>query len=343
MLDIKKYSNDQNTTMTVQRSTTLLFLSTLVTLSKAASLLADCSSCDHTLTQELYYGCSGDSAYVTYNGNKVECGQALTFDEIASAPKFHFPDAEADAQYTLLMMDTTGIDPIVGSQPPFLPFPIIHYGAINIPGDHLVDGLSLDKFSKDDTGVRVTPFLSYQAPVPLDDLSKYQPGFDPPDINTRAFNYEFILGKQRRVGEQPLMDKTANWEFVGFLKTRVNFPPMGKLVSTYISSGYCVGEVDNEESAADCPVPDQTGSGMGSIPAHVATAQGGLFPIATGNDGNTPDDGAGDELPTAGAPSGTGGSEGDTEDQTKNSSVMIRGMKSAAVVSSVMALLYGLL
>ena len=202
------------------------------------AMLADCSTCDHTQTQEVYYGCSGDSAYIAYNDNRVECGQALTFDETSTIPKFYYPDAEADGLYTLLMMDTTGIDPIVGVQPPFLPFPIIHYGAVNIPGDHLVDGLSLDQFSRDDMGVRVTPFLSYQAPIPSEDLSKYQPGFDPPDINTRAFNYEFILGQQRRIEEDPLMDKNINWGFIGFLKSRVLFPPLGNIVSTYISSGY---------------------------------------------------------------------------------------------------------
>ena len=63
-------------------------------------------------------------------------------------------------------MDTTGIDQIVGTHAPFLPFPIIHYGAMNILGDTLIDGLSLDKFHYNTTGVRVQPLLLYVNPKP---------------------------------------------------------------------------------------------------------------------------------------------------------------------------------
>ena len=69
-------------------------------------------------------------------------------------------------------MDTTGIDPIVGTQAPFLPFSVFNYGAMNIPGDVLIDGLSLDKFHYNTAGVRVQPFVSYVNPKPSEELTR---------------------------------------------------------------------------------------------------------------------------------------------------------------------------
>ena len=77
---------------------------------------------------------------------KIECGSALSLDTLSSTPTFFYPNATDDALYTLLLIDTTRIDPIVGVQPPFLPWPIIHYGALNIPGDALKDGVNWARF-----------------------------------------------------------------------------------------------------------------------------------------------------------------------------------------------------
>jgi len=269
-------------------------------------------------------------------------------------------------------MDTTGIDPIVGTEPPFLPFPIIHYGAMNIPGDVLIDGMSLDKFHYDDTGIRVQPFLSYVDPKPSEELSKVQPGYVPPDLNTRAFNYEFILGEQSRERDVPLMDKNENWEFIGFLKRSIG--GVGNPVaSTYFSTGYCVKDIIDEGSSdylvieegaigSDCPVPAETLSGLGNVPAHVAGVGGYWTPSAGSNTGSNGSDdgsgptgsgsgttqsggnptgsGSGDSSDGKDSVSGTGGSEGGVN---SSNSAFGNRLSSAAVISYVVGLMYGII
>lgn len=263
----------------------LLLLFAALLPSFAALSPADCSTCDSSLTQPLYYGCGG-GAYVTYDDVKVKCGQALTLSQTEPAPKFHYPDADEDALYSLIMIDTTGIDPKVGTEAPFLPFPIIHYGAMNIPGDVLIDGMSMGLFHRDDTGVRVTPFVQYQQPVPSEELKKVnQPGDEMPDLNTRAFNYEFMLGKQKFEKDEPRMDLLTNWEFIGFLKRNTD---INTIVSTYISTGYCVKETEEGAYGSDCLVPAMTESGSGCVPAHVVNSDGGTPCVesAAGSDGS---------------------------------------------------------
>lgn len=267
------------------------------------------------------------------------------------------------------MMDTTGIDPIVGTQPPFLPFPIIHYGAMNIPGDVLIDGMSLDKFHYDATGIRVQPFLSYVDPKPSEELSKVQPDYVPPDLNTRAFNYEFILGEQSRERDVPLMDKNTNWEFIGFLKRSIG--GLGDPVaSTYFSTGYCVKDIieegssdslviEEEEGAigSDCPVPSETLSGVGSVPAHVAGV-GGYWPPAGSNSGPNGSDDGGSGIGTTqpgGDPAGSGNGDspdgtdsgdstgGSDDDVNSSRSAFGNRSSSAAVISCVVGLMYGII
>ena len=157
---------------------------------------------------------------------------------------------------------------------------------MNIPGDVLVDGMSLSPFHYDETGVRVTPFVSYQKPVPAEQLKKINSGTaeEAPDLNTRAFNYEFMLGKQKYERDDPNMDLYTNWEFIGFLKRNVDTT---NIVSTYFTTGYCVKDI--ELYGSDCPVPMETLSGYGSVPEWVADATAsGTGIVSNGNvvDGN---------------------------------------------------------
>ena len=144
---------------------------------------------------------------------------------------------------------------------------------MNIPGDVLVDGMSLSPLHYDETGVLVKPFVSYQKPVPAEQLKKINSGTaeEAPDLNTRAFNYEFMLGKQRYERDDPNMDLYTNWEFIGFLKRNVDTT---NILSTYFTTGYCVKDI--ELYGVDCPVPMETLSGYGRIPEWVAdkTASG---------------------------------------------------------------------
>ena len=300
----------------------LLFLTTLI--APSAALSADCSPCDESVTAKVHYGCSDDlTAYVEFNGEKLECGAALSTEQAESIPTFYYPDAEDDVLYSLLLMDTTDINPIVGTIPPFLPFPIIHYGAMNIPGDVLREGVKLDKFHFDDTGVRVRPFWSFQPLTPLTDLSKIPPsGIPPPDINTRAFNYEFMLGKQAFEKDDPLTDKNTNWDFIAYHKRTIVGEP---IQTTYISSGNCVVEVDDEGDTlgtlkSDCPVPAEIGAFNfpGKVPDHVAIGGGGGPPTNGGN--TTTTDGA---------------SEGE-------SSAFVNGLVSTALVGLLMCGIIGI-
>ena len=246
----------------------LLLIATLGSIAPSVAISADCSSCDASLTAPVYYGCSENlSAFIAINDQKLECGAALSMEQTSSSTsKFYYPDAEDGSLYSLILIDTTDIDPIVGTVPPFLPFPIIHYGALNIEADVLRDGMSLDNFHFDGAGVtRVSPFWEWQPLVPLEDLSKIPPsGIPPPDINTRAFNYEFLLGKQAWEKSDPLTDQNVNWDFIAYLRRTIVGEP---IQTTYISSGYCVVDVD--EGVLDsygCAVSAETGSGLGSVP-----------------------------------------------------------------------------
>ena len=70
----------------------------------------------------------------------------------------------------------------------------------------------------------------------------------PADLNTHAFNYEFILGKQGRVRDDPLMDKNTNWEFIGFPKKSIG--GLRNLVaSTSFLTEYYVKDVIKEDSS----------------------------------------------------------------------------------------------
>ena len=304
----------------------LLVLSTVLLLlqhSTSAETSADCSTCDHSLTAPLYQACSEEKAYLTFNDVKVECGQALSLETVGSIPKFHYEGAEPDELYTLLMVDTTGIDPNVGTQAPYLPFPLLHYGAVNIPGDAVANGVSLDTSYELETGARAFPFVSYQKPIPASQLTKEVfPGQETPPIETRAINYEFMLGKQRYKRENPNIDLLKNWEFIGFLKR--NVADTTNIISTYFTTGYCVKDINDNEAAdgsygSDCPVPAKTLSTYGKPPAYLADAaatQTGA--VSNGNvvDGIIPD------TPSFGAPDAPG-SDGTTDGDGNSASLKI--------------------
>jgi len=155
------------------------------------------------------------------------------------------------------------------------PWPILHYGAVNIPGDVLASeqGLILDEFILSEQGltltrpdetdvVRVTPFMAYV------------PGFVPQFLDgsemadSWPFHYEFILGKQSGEKEDFVMDGINNWDFVGFLQSNIDGNPVA---STYFSTGLCV-ETDTIFEKF-CAVPSETGSGMGSVPRPIEVAE----------------------------------------------------------------------
>ena len=250
-------------------------------------IFADCSSCDESLTPPVYYGCIGDDAYVEYDGVRIDCGAALSLEQTASIPKFYFPNATEDSLYALVMIDTLEIDPIVGTVAPFYPHPIIHYGAVNIPGDVLIDGLDLDKFHyEDEAGIRVRPFVSYQKPVPNKELLALPPSkVEPPPLEGRAFNYEFILGEQKGERDDPVINnKYVNYDFVQFLKKNIVGNPVA---ATYLSTGFCVNEVEQglDLMDIDCVLQAETLSGLGEVPARVGVGGPGYTGPGTGSTG----------------------------------------------------------
>ena len=214
---------------------------------------------------------------------------------------------------------------------------------MNIPGDVLVDGMSLSPFHYDETGVRVTPFVSYQKPVPAEQLKKINSGTaeEAPDLNTRAFNYEFMLGKQKYERDDPNMDLYTNWEFIGFLKRNVDTT---NIVSTYFTTGYCVKDIDLYGS--DCPVPMETLSGYGSVPEWVADATAsGTGIISNGNvvDG-IPSLGASssaDDGTPGGAESDASAQPGDGDNSSSSGATSRKRAISAVFIPCVASLLYG--
>ena len=207
----------------------------------AAVEYATDESCDAALTSPVALGCSDDSGSigVDYGLGDVMCGAALTISQAAIAPRFQALDADADSLYTLLLVDTTAADPAA----PFSPHPILHFGAVNIPGGSLIGGISLN-----DAASLPEPFLTYRGPNP-------PPATFVPGIESQAFNYEYMLAAQDGMVDNPLCDITnldftvcaaANFDFTEFLASNT----VGAITSTYFSSGYCAESTEEEPSPA---------------------------------------------------------------------------------------------
>jgi hypothetical protein len=220
----------------------LLFFVHQPTGTLASEISASCASCIQNLAKPVVFGCvENEPLYLTFNGTKLPCGSAITLEQGMITPEVHYTDAKNDTLYSILLVDTTGTDPSESLQPPFMDYPLLLYGALNVPGNLLKDGMTMKKYVYDGTQVLVKAFQEYIAPNPP--TPNEVPGFEPMDITIMPFNYELMVGEQfREVGDNEPPDYTEPIRF-DFYYVLSKLAPVNK-VSSYFSSGACVVEVD---------------------------------------------------------------------------------------------------
>lgn len=141
---------------------------------------------------------------------------------------------DPDGLYTLVLVDTTksivdDIDDGSSVVPSLILHPILHYGAVNVPGRLLLeDGLSLDTVE----GIDV--FAPYQGPNP------------PSAAEDALFVYEFMLARQQRGRYQsPTIEKIGRYlfDYESFFIDVVGVPNFDQdVVRSSFISGLCVEE-----------------------------------------------------------------------------------------------------
>ncbi len=153
---------------------------------------------------------------VVYTNGTMSCGDAIPIADAAVPPSVSVMDdqmIQADKYYTLLLVDTT-TSPM---------HPILHYGAVNIPGSNLSASMDLAESTMIDV------FSSYRGPNP--------PGYVP-GIQTKQFNYEYILAEQGSGKDDSITNLTSNirFNYTEFLSDR----DTTTITTSYFSSGFCV-------------------------------------------------------------------------------------------------------
>ena len=198
------------------------------------------SSCDDALGSPVVFGCSDNTLEFTFSsasGNQ-QCGSAVTGTQAANAPAIKLEDPEEDALYTVLLVDTA-VSAV---------HPILHFGAVNVEGSSLKDGLSLTE---------IASFKAYHGPAP--------PAVGTvPGIEKVPFTYEFVIATQLDSVEEPVLDTPINFDYESFLLENTDGEEMA---SSYFTTGHCVVLSTATESK------DQSGSSGGgnSVPVEPPT------------------------------------------------------------------------
>ena len=198
------------------------------------------SSCDDALGSPVVFGCSDNTLEFTFSsasGNQ-QCGSAVTGTQAANAPAIKLEDPEEDALYTVLLVDTA-VSAV---------HPILHFGAVNVEGSSLKDGLSLTE---------IASFKAYHGPAP--------PAVGTvPGIEKVPFTYEFVIATQLDSVEEPVLDTPINFDYESFLLENTDGEEMA---SSYFTTGHCVVLSTATESK------DQSGSSGGgnSVPEEPPT------------------------------------------------------------------------
>jgi len=160
---------------------------------------------------------------VFYNGSPIDCGDVISVEEAAMVPTVQVEDVENDAFYTLLLVDTSN-SPV---------HPILHYGAVNIPGQLLKEGFSLDNSNE------VTIFSDYRGPNP----PKPDEMWSTPETQKTLFVYEYMLSKQPSgiVEDESVMDiQTMTFDYESFFEETIETSfDESNIMSTYFRSGRC--------------------------------------------------------------------------------------------------------
>ena len=201
------------------------------------------ASCDESLTAPLVLDCpNSDLLKMSYvSRGSINCGGALTVDQAAISPSIKADPSivEPDGLYSLLLVDTTTM---TTSTDTFFSIgsvhPILHYGAVNIQGSALLEGLSLDQTDGLDL------FSAYRGPgLPKPNSIGATPG-----IENTLFLYEYMLASQAQKNapiEAPeLVDGSIviRFDYKAFFEKTVGVEFSNLASNTHFVSGWCVKE-----------------------------------------------------------------------------------------------------
>ena len=172
----------------------------------------------------------------------LDCGDVLTLEQAAAAPTLR-ADASVinpDDLYTLVLVDTTTNNTFFTVERSNL-----QYGAANIPGFFLIQGLSLDRTN---TNQPIYVFSEYRGPNPAGPNTV---GMNSGIADT-LFAYEFMLAVQPGQIEIPEQwnDRNEYFEYKDFFQETVGVELNSLTASTYFLSGRCVAL---EESPTTAP------------------------------------------------------------------------------------------
>jgi hypothetical protein len=201
------------------------------------------SMCDESLTAPVILPCTNQAKLKLFNnGSYVGCGDLLSVEEAATVPTIRvdntinifdsiIDDPDSNALYTLILVDTTDPSPV---------HPILHYGAVNIPGALLLAGFSLDNNS-DNSDVNI--FSDYRGPTTpnKDDF------WWTPENEKKLFVYEYMLSLQpNKIEIEESTVSTVGFDYEKFFEETIGITSSfgnnsNNIMSTNFLLGRCVG------------------------------------------------------------------------------------------------------
>lgn len=210
----------------------------------ASSLLpSTTTTCDESLTAPIARPCPDpDLLKMSYvSRGSVDCGGALRLEQAAISPSIKADPSIVDpgGLYSLVLVDTTTTTAVTeGFFSPESAHPILHYGAVNIQGSTLLQGLSLDRTD------RLDVFSSYRGPNPPQPNSEGAT----PGIENALFAYEYMLAAQPQndapIEVPELADgSVVRFDYEAFFEETVGVGFNNLTSSTYFVSGWCVKEI----------------------------------------------------------------------------------------------------
>lgn len=199
------------------------------------------ANCDLSLLAPIVLPCpEPDHLKMSYvSGGSVDCGGALSLDQAAIAPSIRADSSivDKDGLYSLILVDTTTYTTTTNT---FFAFdtghPILHYGAVNIQGSMLLQGLSLDRTDPLDV------FSAYRGP----NLPKPNSVGANPAVDQALFAYEYMLGAQTNgpIAVPDLAeDGVFGFDYETFFDETVGLGFSNLASSTHFVSGWCVEEL----------------------------------------------------------------------------------------------------
>jgi hypothetical protein len=217
------------------------------------------SMCDESLTAPVSLPCPDPTQLrMAYNGSYVDCGSIISVEDASMVPTIRvdninifdsiIDDPDNNALYTLILVDTSDT-PV---------HPILHYGAVNIPGLLLLNGFALDNNDNNndnsnsdgdgDNGINI--FSNYRGPNP----PKSDDFWSTPATQKTLFVYEYMLSLQPNKIEmdddnesEPI--STMGFDYEKFFEETIGITSSfdnnsNNIMSTYFLSGRCVNGVE---------------------------------------------------------------------------------------------------